>query len=253
MILYFTGTGNSRYVAKSLALYTGDQMRSLNDDMKSGEAMKYESEAPYLIVAPTYAWRMPRVVENYLKECSFQGNQKVYFFLTCGANTGNADGYLRSLAKELNLEYMGLSPIVMPDNYVIMYEPTTGEKADAMIHNAGIALKEDVYHIEEEEPFPGMSIGLKDKLISGSVNHLFYKIIVKANGFYTTEACIGCGKCEKLCPLNNIQLEKSKPVWGKDCTHCLACISACPVTAIEYKKSTKGRPRFYNTKEPENI
>ena len=49
-----------------------------------------------------------------------------------------------------------------------------------------------------------------------------------------TDACIGCGKCVELCPLNNIRLENGKPVWGKHCTHCMACICYCPKEAIEY-------------------
>ncbi|MBS5951111.1 MAG: EFR1 family ferrodoxin, partial [Clostridium sp.] len=54
-----------------------------------------------------------------------------------------------------------------------------------------------------------------------------------------------CGKCVKLCPLNNIELVKGKPKWGEKCTHCMACISRCPKEAIEYKNKTKGRNRYY--------
>ena len=58
-------------------------------------------------------------------------------------------------------------------------------------------------------------------------------------------ACIGCGKCVELCPLNNIHLENGKPVWGKNCTHCMACICYCPKEAIEYGKKSKGKPRYH--------
>ena len=68
---------------------------------------------------------------------------------------------------------------------------------------------------------------------------------VKAEAFRATDACIGCGRCVELCPLNNIQLENSKPVWGKNCTHCMACICYCPKEAIEYGKKSKGKPRYH--------
>ena len=58
-------------------------------------------------------------------------------------------------------------------------------------------------------------------------------------------ACIGCGKCEKLCPLNNITLQNARPVWGSNCTQCMACICYCPTRAIEYGKKSAGKPRYH--------
>lgn len=49
----------------------------------------------------------------------------------------------------------------------------------------------------------------------------------------------------KKCPLNNIKLINGKPVWNKNCTHCMACICYCPVKAIEYGKKSKNKPRYY--------
>ena len=45
--------------------------------------------------------------------------------------------------------------------------------------------------------------------------------------------------------MNNIRLENGKPVWGKNCTHCMACICYCPKEAIEYGKKSKGKPRHH--------
>ena len=59
------------------------------------------------------------------------------------------------------------------------------------------------------------------------------------------DKCVGCGKCAKMCPLNNIELKNSKPVWGKNCTHCMACICLCPTEAIEYGKKSVGKPRYH--------
>ena len=84
-----------------------------------------------------------------------------------------------------------------------------------------------------------------DKLMSDIVNPVFYKFFVKADAFTANDKCIGCGKCAKMCPLNNIELKNSKPVWGKNCTHCMACICLCPTEAIEYGKKSVGKPRYH--------
>lgn len=80
---------------------------------------------------------------------------------------------------------------------------------------------------------------------TGPVNPVFYRFFVKADAFRATDACIGCGRCVELCPLNNVHLKNGKPVWGKNCTHCMACICYCPKEAIEYGEKSKGKPRYH--------
>ncbi|WP_076718998.1 4Fe-4S binding protein [Clostridium pasteurianum] len=60
---------------------------------------------------------------------------------------------------------------------------------------------------------------LVDYLNSSVVNTVFYPFFVKSNKFTADDKCIGCGICVKECPLNNIHLKKTKPVWDKECTH----------------------------------
>ena len=59
------------------------------------------------------------------------------------------------------------------------------------------------------------------------------------------DLCIGCGKCAANCPMNNIQLKDGRPIWGRECTHCMTCICYCPVEAIEYGKRSAGKPRYH--------
>ena len=58
------------------------------------------------------------------------------------------------------------------------------------------------------------------------------------------ELCNGCGKCVKVCPLNNFSLKDGRPIWGNDCTHCMACIGNCPTEAIEYGNITQTKEKY---------
>jgi len=59
------------------------------------------------------------------------------------------------------------------------------------------------------------------------------------------KVCIQCGKCAKVCPVDNIK--GTPPLWlhnGK-CTSCLACYHYCPVHAINYGSITRRREQYY--------
>ncbi len=246
MILYFSGTGNSRYTAQVIQREIKDELVSINDYLKKNSKISLHSNDPFVFVAPTYAWRLPKVVEDFIRKTEFTGSRKAYFLLTCGTHTHNAVHYADKLCSEKNFEFMGFSSIVMPENYIAMFEVPEKAQADAIIESSLPKIKALAVKIKNKQPFEPEKINLSDKMISRLINPVFYKTCVSAKGFYTTAACTGCRKCEVICPLNNIHLSENKPVWGKSCTHCMACICACPAQAIEYKKKSQGKPRFYN-------
>ena len=245
MILYFTGTGNSRHIARLISKEIDDEIMSINELIKSGSNNEIRSDKPFVIIAPTYAWRVPMVVEKFIKNTKLSGNKKVYFILTCGADTGDAASFLRDISKEKGLEFMGLRALVMPDNYIVMYSTPSDEENERRIKNAEEEVNTIVKYIVSGRKFEEHKTTIIDRMKSNSINKMFYKIYVSAKGFHTTDKCISCGKCEGLCPLNNIILVDGKPKWGENCTHCMACICGCPTYAIEYKNKTKNRRRYY--------
>ncbi len=251
MIIYFTGTGNSKYIAELMAEKLNDSITDATKHIKSAEHPEFTSETPYIFVAPTYAWRMPRIFREWIKACKFDGNRKAYFVLTCGGEIGAAGNYIEKFAAKKGFEYMGTAEMVMPENYLVMFEPTAAEDDAAIFGAAAEHTDKLCKMISTNIPFDKVPIPFVGYLQSGIVNSSFYTFYIGAKKFYATDACIFCGKCVENCMTNNIVLKDGKPNWGKDCTHCMACICKCPTEAIEYGKNTKGRRRYvcHATKE----
>lgn len=245
MILYFSGTGNSEYVAKKITSQTDDELFSINNSIKSGKKEMLDSKEPFVIVTPTYAWRIPRVVEEWIRKTTFSGNNNVYFIMTCGSENGNADKYLRRLCEEKQFNYMGCAEIVMPENYITLFSAPEKAEAVSIIEKAEPMIQKTIACIADMRKLDAQKVSLADKMMSGFVNQIFYPMFVSAKKFYTTEECIGCGICVKKCPLNNIQLKNGNPEWGTDCTQCMACICDCPKAAIEYGNRSKGKVRYH--------
>lgn len=245
MILYFSGTGNSRYVAERIKEATNDEVLSINKRIKTGDHSSISSQKPLVFVLPTYAWRIPRVAGRHILNTTFQGNQKTYFIMTCGDEIGNAAHYLKKLCKEKGFDFYGAAQIIMPENYIALFDVPAKPEADLIIKAADPSIQSAIAKIMTEQPFDPRSISFQDNMKSHVVNPFFYPFVVSANKFYSTDACIHCGKCVRLCPLNNVILDHQTPKWGKNCTHCMACICGCPTEAIEYGKASHGKPRYY--------
>lgn len=245
MILYFSGTGNSKYAAEKVAELIGDEPVSLNALIKAGDSSEIDAGGRLVIATPTYAWRIPNLVRDWIEKTPFVNAGKVWFVMTCGSEIGNADRYNRALCEEKGFEYMGTLQVRMPENYLAMFPVPGEEKCREIIAAADPVIKDGAELIAGGKGFPKPRCNGYDRLMSGPVNKLFYKTAVKPGAFRAEDKCIGCGLCEKLCPTNSIRLEAGRPVWSSGCTHCMACISHCPKEAIEYGNKSKGKPRYH--------
>ncbi|WP_418668074.1 EFR1 family ferrodoxin [Allofournierella sp.] len=244
MILYFSGTGNSEYAAKRIGRELGDEAIDLFEKIKTGDCREMHSERPWVVVAPTYAWRIPRIVHKWLEAVKLTGNRDMYFVMTCGGDIGNAGSHLKPLCAGKGMNYRGCTGIRMPENYIALFKTPGEEEAAQIIGQAEGLIDRAAEMIGKGERLPEPELSLGDKLNSGIVNAVFYPLFVHAKKFYATGACISCGKCAAVCPLDNVRLKDGRPVWGDRCTHCMACICRCPAQAIEYGKHSQGLPRY---------
>ena len=245
MIFCYSGTGNSYYIAQRIADELHENIIDLNEKIKTNNYSSIETGNTIILVVPTYAWRIPRIVSNWFYKTEFVGAKRIWFVMNCGSEIGNASKYNRSLAEQKHLCYMGTSQILMPENYIAMFDAPQAEEARKIVKNAEPTIEDTIACIKTEQPFPVPRNNLYDRFMSGPVNPVFYQFFVKATAFQTDDTCIGCGQCVKNCPKNNIALENGKPIWGNQCTRCMACIGYCSTEAIEYGKKRIGKPRYH--------
>lgn len=71
-------------------------------------------------------------------------------------------------------------------------------------------------------------------------------VMFRKTRFKTTDACIGCGICKRVCPVNNIKIVDSKPVWQDRCSRCLACFHWCPQKAVMVGKKFSRRHQYHH-------
>ena len=244
MILYFSGTGNSRHCAEYLARALGDEILDTAGFIRDGIAAELISARPWVFVCPVYAWQMPHVFEKFLRSAWLQDCRDAYFVLTCGSDIGAASENAKAICRETGLRYRGTHPVVMPENYIAMFPVPSREKSRKIVAAARPTLDAIAGCIRRGEDFPERKPNFFDRFKTNTVNPGFYQYAIRPKQFYATDACVGCGKCAEVCPLRNIMITDARPVWGGECTHCMACICGCPCEAIEYGHASRGKWRY---------
>ncbi len=250
MILFFSASGNTRYIASLLAEALDDECLDLNERIRTHDYSPVCSEKPFVICTPVYVCEMPRFLHEYIKRLPFRGNRNVYYIFTSGGYAGIAGTLARSMTRKKDMIYKGHAEIKMPTNHIVSdaYPPTEPDECRKRIAEAEKRIPDIAETIMSGGKLRARYVFLFEKLIILPFNPIWVRYKQPSKDFYTTDKCVGCGKCSRLCPVNNIVMENKRPVWQAPCAHCMACILNCPFEAIEYGNITQKKDK-YNIKK----
>ena len=246
MILYFSATGNTEYIAKEIARLTGDECLNLLQKIQNADYSEIKSDKPFIICAPIYVCEFPVFMLQFLRKVPLTGSREIYYIFSSGGYSGRAFRQAQALTRRKKLIFKGCGDIQMPRNYIAsnMYPMLSNEEIHDYLERAKNTIANTAEIINAGGMLKMRHVYLFESLIILPVASPWRKFVLTAKKFYVKDSCLGCGKCAKLCPLNNIIIEDKKPVWGKKCTHCMACICNCPKDSIEYGTITVGKERY---------
>lgn len=252
MIFYFSGCGNSKHVAETLATGLNDTLIFIPEAARENQYDYTLAEGERLgFVFPIYAWGPPKLVLNFVKKLNITVGSGslpyIYFACTCGDECGLAENIFRKVMDNKGWLLSACFSVQMPETYIGMpgFKLDTDENAKRKIVAADAALKDLASRLQNNESFSKMTKGGAAWLKSRMVNPGFSRLATSDKPYRSTDACIHCGKCVEVCPLKNVTLEEGRPKWNGNCTICMACYHHCPVNAIQYGKATVGKGQYY--------
>ena len=251
MIFYFSGTGNSLWVAKELRHSFNGDFISIADELNAKDnSFQYTIEADEKIffVFPVHSWGPVVVVLRFIEKLIIKNyhSQNIYVIATCGDNCGNTSHILEKSLKKRGLQLTKSYSIAMPNNYILMkgFGLDSKELEQQKLQAASIHLHDIVEDIKAEGKNELYEKGKFACLKSGFIYPMFKTFAIKHNSFYATDACISCGLCVKICPTKTISMTENKPNWSNKCIQCCGCIHRCPERAIEWGKITLEQERY---------
>ncbi len=242
MIIYFSGTGNCKFAGEYLAENLGERavpMLSCGDiTLERGENLG--------IVVPTYFWVLPSVVEDFLKNVNVtaKGDNYIFCVASYGTTTGQVDYYISKLLKKKGLKLSASYALKTVDNWTVSFSVKDKEEIARLLEGEKLQLKEIVRRVKNRERTFITRDKKKAKWLCWGAKSC-YQRARKTSHFRLRENCIGCGACEKGCPINAIEIQNGKPLWVKDkCALCFKCLHTCPVFAIQYEDKTQNNGQY---------
>jgi len=130
--------------------------------------------------------------------------------MTCGSEIGDAGYYIKKFCADKSFEYMGVTPVVMPENYLAMFDVPDSGEALAIIKSGEQTVEDAVGRILAGEPFAQVRRNPADYAFSHIVNPAFFTLFVHDRSFHVSESCIGCGECVRGYVLKNVTLKDGK-------------------------------------------
>jgi ferredoxin len=260
LVLYFSGTGNTDYVAHYLAERL-DQP-SVAVELRSIEWQPPEKVSAFDLLAfgfPVYAGDAPGFVRTYLEQLPSGSDRGAFVFCTKGA-------YAASAVK-LTLQRLAIRGYVPLCGGDVMMPGTDGL---SMISKdswmARKALQKDYDQLKDANRLVGQMNGVLSELMDGRPTQMLrmplpqqlqmapsdrlWACLYRAtenwsrSRLHANEQCEGCGLCTRLCPVDNVTLSEGHAQFDDHCILCLRCLHACPQEAIQIGKLTAGKFRW---------
>jgi ferredoxin/flavodoxin len=241
IIFYFTGTGNSLKIAKTVANKMGN-CEVIPMGLNKGISINKEYDSIGFIY-PIYFWGIPKNVRDFILDMAIKNNENTYCYAiaTYGGFAGNGLKLLHKMLLDKNITLQYGKTLKIFSNYIINFKVPVKfkkilEKSDKKLMSIIDAIKSKKTN----------SIGMINKKMNQFYEKFIDTLQYEDKNYIVNDDCIGCGICKEVCPVNNIEIREGKPEFKHTCEQCLACLQYCPQKAIDYKDKTQKKMRYTN-------
>ena len=251
--LYFSGTGNTKYIAELFSRKMGIDCLSIEDD--ADFAFLMNNHDTIAICYPIYGSRVPLImrefVATYLAELK---GKKIAIFVTQMAFSGDGARALCDLFPIGHIEVIYAEHFRMPNN--ICNIPLLRRTSDSRTKNClmraqskiDVVCRDIEAGIVKRRGFSPMSrlLGkIQGRPWQGDSRDAFTRENTlehrAKHGIRIDSDCTLCEICVDACPMQNLWIRNGVVENRGNCTSCYRCINSCPqraITVLIHKKPT---------------
>jgi ferredoxin len=264
-LYYFSGTGNSLYLARSLADALVDT--KLIPIVSLLEDPSPRSTADVVgFVFPIHLTTLPWPVRSFAERLDVSAARYVFAATTRIGTLQVADVHLERVLRRRGAHLDAFFVCNMPANspcgvmpsgvpgFRRMVEAWPGRiepgavrelssALDARIPEMAATVREETRHFDDRTRFSGPWRGV----LAGLMSRAGKSSSKQTLPFYADGDCTGCALCEAVCPSGRVAMRGAVPTWQQDvpCYLCYACFNSCPEQAVLLRgRYTEKRGRY---------
>lgn len=253
-IFYFTGTGNSEYVAREIAnrltseAIAGFSLPKIEIEVSSivdFYKIKYKSTI-HVFVFPVLGFGIPSIMKTFMKKMSevvYPENRvtepadaaevtttTAIVIPTMGGNVGVCFYLARKFLK--NYKVINEYPVVMPANWTLASDAPNEILVNKILSSAQVDIENIAKKIMSGESFIFQQSPLNKLLYFVYFPFTLFGRRFSGKAFYSNENCNRCGLCASKCPNSTISMTGNGPEWDWNCEQCFKCMNICSQNAI---------------------
>jgi len=247
-IYYFSGTGNTLFVAKELRKrIPGAGLTPMVSLLRSDTIQVKAATVGF--VFPLHGMTLPVPVEAFLRRINLQSAKYIFAIATRGGTTCKAFKRMEKLLLKKNKRLDSYFIINMPNNdpKFEVYDIPTQETMNQIESHLQDRLDSIQGIVRNQQQNREQDLTGESFTHSRPVNFVMEQLVLLGmamvknfgvkNYFYSDSKCTGCGICETVCLSQKICMIDKRPVWQKsvNCYFCYTCLNYCPEESIQIK------------------
>ena len=245
VMFYFSGTGNSKYLAELFCQYQNVPCHSIEESIDFKALIAAEEVIGFCY--PVYFSSVPRMMREFAAQHmeALRGKQLIIFctqFMLSGYGSRKfVMLFPKDYVEVLYTEHFFL-PNNMPDVPLL---PIAGDRGIAKsLRRTQRKMESVCRNIQDGKvkkrgfsPFAFL-LGMPQSAIMSTMER-------RANRAVSIDGdCTNCGLCVEICPMDNFAMEDERTKLRHNCTMCYRCINACPEQAISVLLSGKVKNQY---------
>ncbi len=256
VIFYLSCTGNTRWVAESLAAMFGDRAVDIAGAFEDDYTWHLSPGELLGFCFPVHGWRPPKFFLDFMERLTVDNAAELhpYTFAVCtvGDTVGMALDMFRDVCAKKGYPLDFMCDVLMPNTYVGLpfMDVDDADKTQWKLKEADHRMEELYKYISSRrEGSCIMNRGEWPRTNTEFLGGLFVRHLLTDKPFRVDRRlCNKCGKCLRVCPVRNIRRgDDGCPEWErtKKCLSCFACYHNCPNRAIRYGWMTASKGQYH--------
>ncbi len=246
ILFYFSGTGNSRYIARAFCERYPAQCRSI-EEHADFDALIAAGGDTVGFCYPVYGSSVPRLMREFVQaHAEALSGKRFVIFCTQLIFSGDGAHALTAFLPQGESNVIYAEHFRMPNNLcnVPVFPVTNGPKNDRLLRLAQAKVRRAAAEISRgivrRRGFSRASVWL------GRSQSVFWPGVesAAAKDVRIDESCVRCGLCARICPTGNLSLGENGVEQAGRCMVCYRCVNACPKGAITVLIHAKPRRRY---------